>query len=47
MTLFEVFPPTDYKVAFRNVGHRDDFNAGLAAIKSSGRYQEIMDSYLK
>lgn len=47
VTLFEVFPPTDYKVAFSNASVRDDFNAGLAQLKSSGRYQQIMDSYLK
>ncbi|GGY58841.1 polar amino acid ABC transporter [Bacterioplanes sanyensis] len=47
VSLFEVFPPTDYKVAFGSAAIRDDFNAGLAQLKSSGRYQQIMDGYLK
>jgi signal transduction histidine kinase len=32
---------TVYKVGFRDPALRDDFNAGLAHLKSSGRYDEI------
>lgn len=45
--IFEVFQPTSYKVGFRNKQVRDDFNTGLKALKESGRYQEIIDSYTK
>ncbi|MDD2830474.1 MAG: transporter substrate-binding domain-containing protein [Sulfuricurvum sp.] len=34
---------TGYKVGFRDAALRDDFNAGLAHLKSSGRYDEIYD----
>ncbi|WP_020407538.1 substrate-binding periplasmic protein [Hahella ganghwensis] len=47
VTIFEIFQPTAYKVGFRNREYRDDFNAGLKTIKDSGRYQEILNSYLK
>ena len=39
-------PPTVKKVAFRNKLLRDDFNKQLNAIKVSGEYQHIIDSYL-
>jgi len=45
--IFEVFPPTNYKVGFQNKAVRDDFNDGLKALKQSGRYQQIIDSYIK
>lgn len=45
--IFEVFTPTSYKVAFRSEQLRDDFNAGLKALKASGRYDEIINSYIK
>ncbi len=45
--IFEVFPPTNYKVGFQNTAVRDDFNEGLKALKQSGRYQQIIDSYIK
>jgi len=40
-----IFPPTNYRMAFVNSKYRDDFNKGLKQLKSSGRYQEIIDSY--
>lgn len=43
----EIFKGTDYKVLFNDAGLRDDFNAGLADLKSSGRYRAITDSYVK
>ena len=43
----EIFPGTDYKVLFKKANIRDDFNIGLKELKASGRYQEIIDSYLK
>ncbi len=45
--VFEVFPPTNYKVGFRGSKLRDDFNSGLKELKDSGEYQKIIDSYVK
>lgn len=47
ITLHEIFPGTDYKVLFNDSQIRDDFNAGLAELKSSGKYQAIIDGYIK
>jgi len=44
---FQIFPPTAYKVAFTDKAVRDKFNAGLKAIKASGKYQEIFKTYIK
>ena len=44
---FVVFNPADYRPLFRDVHVRDDFNAGLAHLKETGRYQAIYDKYLK
>jgi len=38
--------PLDYRPVFKSQEIRDDFNEGLQALKSSGRYQEIFDAYL-
>jgi len=45
--IFEVFSPTDYKVGFISSTIKDDFNVGLDQLKKSGRYQAIIDSYIK
>ena len=42
-----LFPPTAYKVAFTNKDICDKFNAGLKAIKASGKYAEILKTYIK
>lgn len=44
---FVTFNPMDYRPVFRDKGVRDDFNAGLAHLKESGRFQAIYDKYLK
>ncbi len=41
-----IFPANHYKVGFRHSDLRDDFNSGLQALKSSGRYQEILNRYV-
>ena len=41
----DVFSPSTYKVIFKDKHMRDDFNEGLAHLKSNGRYQAIFDSY--
>ncbi|MCG8617401.1 MAG: ABC transporter substrate-binding protein [Desulfobacterales bacterium] len=43
----DIFPPTDYKVLFNDKDLRDEFNKGLAELKKSGRYDAIIDSYVK
>ena len=45
--IFEVFEPTIYKVAFRDEAIRTDFNEGLKALRESGRYQQIIESYIE
>lgn len=40
-----LFPPTDYRVAFRESNLRDDFNRGLAKLKASGEYGRITQRY--
>ncbi|MGB4073370.1 substrate-binding periplasmic protein [Pseudomonas sp.] len=39
--------PQNYRPVFRDPQIRDDFNAGLAQLKASGRYQAIYDHYLE
>jgi len=45
--IFEIFEPTHYKVAFRDKAIQADFNEGLRELRASGRYQEIIESYIK
>ncbi|WP_374400449.1 substrate-binding periplasmic protein [Niveibacterium sp.] len=44
---FTIARPQDYRPVFRSAKVRDDFNAGLALLKKSGRYRAIYDKYLK
>lgn len=39
--------PLDYRPVFRSAALRDDFNAGLRWLHSSGRHQAIYDRYLR
>ena len=44
----KIFPPnTNFRISFKSKQIRDDFNAGLKQLKSSGEYQKIYDGYLK
>jgi polar amino acid transport system substrate-binding protein len=43
--MFELFEPTKYRTAFKDKKLRDDFNEGMAALKKSGRYEEIYKEY--
>jgi polar amino acid transport system substrate-binding protein len=47
VTFFKIFPPTAYNVAFTSKAVCDKFNAGLKAIKSSGKYASIFKTYIK
>ena len=39
--------PDNYRAIFRNKSIADDYDAGLKAMKKSGRYKAILDQYLK
>lgn len=43
----EIFPQTDYKMAFKSKKIRDDFNLGLAELKKDGTYNKIVKKYIK
>lgn len=44
----KIFPAkTPFRISFKSEQVRDDFNAGLKAIRASGEYQKIYDKYLK
>ncbi|MDP2505464.1 ABC transporter substrate-binding protein [Oceanobacter sp. 3_MG-2023] len=45
--VFDVLDPVHYRVGFRNPALRDKFNVGLQQLRQSGRYQTILDRYLK
>ncbi|GLQ32298.1 substrate-binding periplasmic protein [Litoribrevibacter albus] len=47
VVVHEIFEPSNYKVGFRKQTHRDDFNKGLAQLKASGRYVEILRKYVQ
>ncbi len=47
VSIHEVFPPSHYKMAFLNKDIRDDFNAGLILLKSSGKYENIISRYIQ
>ncbi len=46
VTIHEIFSPSPYKVGFRAAGVRDAFNKGLAELRKTGRYDEIIRSYI-
>jgi len=45
VTYAEIFPPTAYRVAFRDAALRDAFNTALKKMRSDGRYEAIMKKY--
>jgi polar amino acid transport system substrate-binding protein len=46
VAFYEIFPPTAYKVAFTSKDVCDKFNAGLKALKASGKYAQIFKTYI-
>ncbi len=44
---YNLFEPTAYKVAFTSKDVCDKFNAGLKALKASGKYDQIFKTYIK
>ncbi|WP_299724789.1 ABC transporter substrate-binding protein [uncultured Tateyamaria sp.] len=47
LTISEFQPPLRVRPVFRDAAIRDDFNAGLAHLKQTGRYDELVDMYLE
>lgn len=45
VTRHSIFPPTSYRVGFRDEATRDAFDVALAALRASGRYDAIIESY--
>lgn len=45
ITIHEIFPKNNMSVVFKDKTVRDDFNTGLAELKTSGEYQNILDKY--
>ncbi|WP_299372152.1 transporter substrate-binding domain-containing protein [uncultured Tateyamaria sp.] len=46
VTITNFADPWGYRPVFKTEALRDDFNAGLETLISSGRYQEIVDNYV-
>ncbi len=47
VTIHEIFAPTNYNIGFKDKAVCDLFNAGLKKLKSSGKYDLIISSYIK
>lgn len=47
VTFNKIFPPTEYSVGFKDASIRDDFNAGLKELRSSGEYDKIIAKYVE
>lgn len=47
VVLHQIFPPNLYKVGFLDADLRDQFNEGLAELKRTGRYEDIIGSYIR
>ncbi len=45
VTRHAIFPPSSYRVGFRDEATRDAFDVALAAMRASGRYDAIIESY--
>lgn len=45
-TIYPLFPPAPRYAAFTREELRDQFNAGLAKLRQTGRIEQIIDSYL-
>lgn len=46
-TMFNIFPPTVYKMAFNDKKVRDDFNQGLVIIRRNGQYNAVYEKYIE
>ncbi|MCP3924577.1 MAG: transporter substrate-binding domain-containing protein [Desulfobacterales bacterium] len=46
VTFHGLFKPSKYRMAFRTIEIRDHFNMGLKKLQKSGRYKQIIESYI-
>ncbi|HYE00933.1 MAG TPA: transporter substrate-binding domain-containing protein [Alphaproteobacteria bacterium] len=46
VSLHAIFPPTPYRAVFREARLRDDFDAGLKAIRADGTYDALVARHL-
>ena len=46
IAIHQIFPKTNYKVAFQDKAICEKFNQGLKQLKESGRYDEIIKKYV-
>jgi polar amino acid transport system substrate-binding protein len=44
--IFPLFEPVNYQMAFSRRQWRDDFDRGIAELKRTGRYQQLIQRYL-
>ena len=44
--IWQIFPPTPFRVAFVDETVRNDFNEGLKQLRESGRYNAIVKKYV-
>ncbi len=47
LVFYPIFPSAPRQVTFSDSADRDAFNAGLAQLKKSGRYQVLLDKYTR
>ena len=47
IVIHEVFAPSDFSMAFNDAGVCAKVNTAVAAMRASGRYEEIMNTYIK
>ena len=47
VAIHEIFAPTPYRVAFKSKALCDAFNDGLKKLKSDGKYNAIVEKYIK
>jgi polar amino acid transport system substrate-binding protein len=47
ITFHPIFPPTPYKVLFKDSKLKDDFNKGLNKLKAAGKIEAIFAKYVK
>jgi len=46
INIHSIFPPSAYKVGFRDKQLRDDFNQALKELKKTGKYKKIIERYV-
>lgn len=47
VTFHNIFESSNFRMAFKDEKKRDAFNSGLKKLRESGRYKQIIDTYVK